>query len=185
MAVLAGVVRVFTWSSRGRHITLRYAYPGDLLGLAPLLTGSHISEAEGVTDATLALLSLDLLQRQATESPPFCWGLTEEMARQALEFVESFAVTAFEPVTVRVARHLRAAALQTPSRDTIAHLTHQRLADAVGTSREVVTRILGDLRDQKVIDTDNGRLRVLDGQRLARIAAAGSEPVDRAPPGDL
>ena len=58
-----------------------------------------------------------------------------------------------KPMTARVAYHLSQMTLPAPDGRAVAHISHQRLADAVGTVREVISRELRTLRAQGVIDT--------------------------------
>ena len=50
-----------------------------------------------------------------------------------------------------------------------ARVTQQALADGVGTVREVVARILRDFREEGIVDTTPGHIRILDPARLAAI----------------
>jgi CRP/FNR family transcriptional regulator len=49
-------------------------------------------------------------------------------------------------------------------------VTHQSLADATGSVREVVARALRNLRDEGVIATDVGRITILNPEALTRLA---------------
>ena len=61
-AILEGVVRTFTWASSGRQVTIRYARPGDLIGLTPLLSGDDTWSSEAVADSRVAIISLEHLR---------------------------------------------------------------------------------------------------------------------------
>lgn len=52
-------------------------------------------------------------------------------------------------------------------------VSQQRLADFVGTAREVITRQLRALREESVIETQPRRVIVVNEERLAAIAAGG------------
>jgi CRP-like cAMP-binding protein len=52
-------------------------------------------------------------------------------------------------------------------------VSQQRLADCVGTAREVITRQLRALREESVIEMQPGRVIVVNEERLATIAAGG------------
>jgi CRP/FNR family transcriptional regulator len=45
-------------------------------------------------------------------------------------------------------------------------ITHQELAEMVGTSRETVTRVLTRLREQKIIEVDQRRITLIDSKAL-------------------
>ena len=169
-AVLSGIVRMFIWSSDSRQTTLRYARAGDIVGLAASLAKSRVSEVEAVTDATLAMLSPDHIHALAEASPELAWLIAEAFARSSMTFASALASSQSDPAHVRVARHLLAIAMPTPDGRIAARITQQRLADAAGTAREVVSRALRDLRHQGILSAGEGRLVVLDAARLAAIA---------------
>jgi CRP-like cAMP-binding protein len=169
-AVLDGLVRVFIQLSGEHPTTVLYARPGQVIGLAPMLSRTEMSGAEAVTDTRLAMLSLASLRGMATRHPQLSWAIAEEIAGWAATAVWALA-HGTEPVRVRVARHLLELSRPAPGTTTVVPITHQHLADAVGTSREVVTRALRELRQLGVLATGSGEMVILSRVELARIAA--------------
>ena len=49
--------------------------------------------------------------------------------------------------------------------------THERLAAATGTSREVATRTLGTMQAEGILRTGRGKVEVLDLERLEALAS--------------
>jgi CRP/FNR family transcriptional regulator len=49
--------------------------------------------------------------------------------------------------------------------------THQKLADELGSVREVVSRILGDFQGQGIVRLERGQIRILDKVALERMAS--------------
>lgn len=47
-------------------------------------------------------------------------------------------------------------------------ITHQELADAVGSARETVTRTISELKAEGLLDGDHGALAIPDPQRQRR-----------------
>ena len=75
---------------------------------------------------------------------------------------------AFHHMDARLAAYLlrtASARLRTVDR------THGQIADELGTSREVVTRILKDFEVAGLIETSRGRIRLLSSQELQARAA--------------
>jgi CRP/FNR family cyclic AMP-dependent transcriptional regulator len=169
-AVCDGLVRVFTWTGDGRRVPLRYARAGDLIGLAGLLTGTTMLSSEVVTEATLALLSMDRLRNLASVHPDLAWALTEHVAGLGTESVATVLGAGFESVRVRVARHLLDLATQRLDGEVAVQATHRALADAVGTAREVITRVLRALREEGIVDNRGGLVIVVRPEALAGIA---------------
>jgi DNA-binding transcriptional regulator LsrR (DeoR family) len=56
-------------------------------------------------------------------------------------------------------------------------VTQQQLADHVGTAREVVARVLRELREAGIVLTTKRQLEITDPARLAAIAGRKSSPV--------
>jgi CRP/FNR family transcriptional regulator len=52
----------------------------------------------------------------------------------------------------------------------VVELTHQQLADEVGSVREIVTRILRSFADQGLVRLSRGSVEVLDAGGLRRVA---------------
>jgi CRP-like cAMP-binding protein len=172
--IRAGVVRVFVASTSGRQLTIQYARVGDLIGIATYLAGSDDWNAEAVTDVDVTVLTIDDLNRAAARNPELPLRIAEHMARWTTEAMRHAADEAGLPMRSRVARHLREASLRGPDGFLVAHINQQRLASAVGTAREVVSRELKLLRASAVIDATSGSVTVLDEGRLACLAAGGS-----------
>ena len=175
----AGVVRIFVSPRVGRQLTIRYGRVGDLIGIAPYLARVDDWNAEAITDVDVAVLNLDDMNRAAAQNPELPWRIAQHVAMCTAEALRSLADDAGQPMRVRTARHLREVSVRAPDGRLIAHITRQRLANAIGTAREVVSRELKVLRADHVIDTAAGSVTVLDEGRLTSIAA-GRTPAARA-----
>jgi CRP/FNR family transcriptional regulator, cyclic AMP receptor protein len=174
--VETGVVRVFVTTPVGRQLTIRYSRPGDVIGLARALAGSEEWKAEAVTDTTLTVSTIEELHRATAQRPDLRWEVAEHLATMATEALRAVADESAQSTTVRIARHLREMSLRGQGGRPVAHISHQRLADAAGTVREVVSRELIALRRAGVIVTVAGSVTVIDEERLAAIAAGSFSP---------
>jgi CRP/FNR family transcriptional regulator len=148
-----------------------------VIGLGARLGGLTTSSAQALTDTAAAIIPLDRVRRLALEHPALSWAFAEDMARWTSNVVRTAAEASRLPMTARVARHLLEIADPTP-RGTAAAVTHQQVADAVGSAREVVTRALGALRRAGVVETSPGRVVITDMGRLTLIAR-GDEVLER------
>ena len=54
------------------------------------------------------------------------------------------------------------------------HLTHQQIAAEIGTSREVVSRILKDLELEKLISSGRGSISILKPEELKKVSKKSS-----------
>jgi CRP/FNR family cyclic AMP-dependent transcriptional regulator len=170
IALLSGTVRVFMFTTGGRQVTLRFAGPGELIGLVAYLTGSDTSEAHAVTNVTAATLSVEHIHEIGRREPEILWALARDAATSALDALKRVADATTEPLTVRVAQHLLDLATAGPDGSIVAPVSHQVLAEATGTAREVVTRTLRGFRTQGLVETRKGRIVITDPARLTRVA---------------
>jgi CRP/FNR family cyclic AMP-dependent transcriptional regulator len=162
--VVDGLVRVYMTSPEGRQVTVRYARPGDVLGIAVLVGGPANVAAQTLAPSSLFRIDAETLTTAGRRDPRVSWAIAEELNRRLYDTLQQTAVNAFGSVRQRVAAHLLdlASAEQRPQGGLVAHVTQQELADAVGSVREVVARVLRDFRHDELVATRPDSVRILD-----------------------
>jgi CRP-like cAMP-binding protein len=147
-----GQVKVTKMSDDGREKILEMLEPGDFFGEMSLLDREPRSASIKTTSACLLLaLSrqdfLDLLR----QNPDAAMEMIRVMSHRIRETDEQIRGLLFERVESRTRRVLLRMAKEpapgAPDRLTTPTITHQQLADLVGTSRETITRVVKDLKD--------------------------------------
>ena len=166
--VVRGLLRVFLTSAEGRQVTVRYARPGDVLGIAVLVGGPASTGVQAVEPSSVFRISARTLTAAARRDPRVSWAIAEELNRRLYDTLEQTAVNAFGSVRQRVAAHLLdlASAQQHPRGRLAAQVSQQELADAAGSVREVVARVLRDLRVAGIVATTADSVVILDPARL-------------------
>jgi CRP/FNR family transcriptional regulator, cyclic AMP receptor protein len=104
--VVAGLLRVYLTSPEGRQVTVRYARPGDVLGIAVLVGGPAGVGVQTVEPSSVFRISRRTLTEAARRDPRVSWAIAEELNRRLYEVLEQTAVSAFGSVRQRVAAHL-------------------------------------------------------------------------------
>jgi CRP/FNR family transcriptional regulator, cyclic AMP receptor protein len=185
--IVDGLVRTHIRSESGRQITLRYAWPGDIIGTPALvmagvggdrgsdhweLYGGHRLHAEALRDTLLLKLApaqfLHLAQTQAAVAS----ALVTCLAHLTVETEQLLEDGLFLSIRARVARHLLDLAVCRDGKLVVAE-GHREIADAIGSVREVVSRTLVRLREEGVVDRRDGETILLNPSALHAIAAAG------------
>ncbi len=166
--VVRGLIRVFLSSPEGRQVTVRYARPGDVLGIAVLVGGPADTSVQTLEPSSVFRISGRTLTAAARQDPRVSWAIAEELNRRLYGVLEQTAVNAFGSVRERVAAHLLdlASGRQRPEGRLVANVSQQELADAAGSVREVVARALRDLREAGIVATAAGGIVILDPARL-------------------
>lgn len=166
--VTEGLVRVVVSSPEGRQATIRYAAPGALLGVSSLFSDQRIV-VSGVPlwASTVVMLRPNLLRGLAMREPLVAACLMGELADRVMDYQAELLGSTFSSLRQKVARHLLEMAIPLEgSGRLIAPVTQAELADAVGTSREVVVRILHDLREAELVETGRDGIVLADPERL-------------------
>jgi CRP/FNR family transcriptional regulator len=168
MLVVSGLIRVYMTSPEGRQVTVRYARGGDVLGIAVLVGGPANVSVQTLPASSLFRISSQTLTGAAHHDARVAWAMAEELNRRLYEALQQTATNAFGTVPQRVAAHLLdlASAQLHPRGRLVARVSQQELADAVGSVREVVARVLRDFRVAGIVSTSPDSVLILDPARL-------------------
>jgi CRP/FNR family cyclic AMP-dependent transcriptional regulator len=162
--VVRGLLRVYMSSPEGRQVTVRYARANDVLGIAVLVGGPAEVGVQTVAESTVFRIDARRLTSAARTDGRVSWALAEELSRRLYDTLEQTAINSFGSVRQRIATHLLdlASAQQRPLGPLVARVSQQELADAVGSVREVVARVLRDFRLAHLVTTSPDHIHVLD-----------------------
>jgi len=167
----SGLIRLHAVDQGGYGVTLRYVKPGGYFGEEALTGQRRRYFAEAVTDSSASRVAVDRLSRQALqELAAYLAGGLEQMNRSLLRL-------AAKPLRARIAAELlelsdSALAGRTDSGESVVYLTHDDLAAAVGSVRETVTKVIGEMARSGALRAGYGKIVVLDQAQLAEIAGA-------------
>jgi len=167
--MMNGLLRVYMHTGDGRQVTVRYVRAGDLLGAPALIAGPAPVFVQAVTHGTAFFFDVDRVKRAARNDASLAWALAEESVHRLYDVLEELAGNTFASVRQRVARHLLDLAASRPgaSRTLTASVNQQDLANSVGSVREVVARVLAELRAEHLVRTSPGRVEILDPVRMS------------------
>jgi CRP/FNR family transcriptional regulator len=162
----AGAVRVYLIGTEGREVTLYRVEPGSscVLSASCILGASGFPavaqvESDLVAWVVPAAVFRDWVDRSAFWRE-FVFRLLGERLAAVLARLEE---TTFGRVDARLARLLLAGGAEL-------QVTHQELANDIGTAREVVSRILERWKAEGWLESRRGSVRVLDPDALGRIS---------------
>jgi CRP/FNR family transcriptional regulator len=166
--VLEGAVRVAKSTSGGREILLYRVEPGQgciLSGGCLLGNADYSARAVAETDVTLLSIPPALFQELMLACEPFrrfVFGMYGERLAEVMELVEE---VAFRRLDVRLAQIL-------VQRGPVIEATHQKLADELGSVREIVSRLLRSFEGRGWVRLERERITLLEPAALAGLAAS-------------
>lgn len=166
----AGRVRTYHVGPDGRRLTTAIHQPGDLLGSMSIL-GQRLdaSWVECLDPATVCTMRRPDVERLLLSDPRVAARITEKLAARVAELEQRLSDTVLRSVPARTAAAL--IALSGPDGSSTIRLTHEQLADLVGTGRETTTRVLGEFADRGYIVLRRGRIAMRDLAGLRELAS--------------
>jgi CRP-like cAMP-binding protein len=165
-----GRVQLYRISPEGKKLVITTLGPHTLFGEMALLgTKMHNTFAEAIDDCLICVMSRTDLERLILNKPQVALRILEVTGKRLREAEERLENMAFKGIPARLASLLLRLA-EEQGNDEIAGLTHQDLAESVGTYRETATQVLNDLKAQGLIEIGRKRIKVLERDRLAEIA---------------
>jgi CRP/FNR family transcriptional regulator len=159
--ILSGSIRVYKCSENGREISLYEIVPGETCILnASCIIGRQGYPANAVTlnECRALLIPAQVFRRLMPLHEPlriFIYSLLGQRLAEIMELVEEVAFR-------RMDDRLRDYLLEKSS-DDILRATHQTIANDLGTSREVVTRLLRDLENRGEVHVSRNAITLLSG----------------------
>ncbi len=166
--LLAGRIKVCKSAANGRELMLYRVEPGgSCIISSSCLLGRSDYNARGIAETPLTLLLLPLpafAELMLGHAPfrDFVFHLFAERIAELMQLVEE---VAFARLDQRLARLL----LARP--DDALSVTHQQLADDLGSVREIVSRLLKGFAAQGLVELGREQIAIVDRPGLQRIAA--------------
>jgi CRP/FNR family cyclic AMP-dependent transcriptional regulator len=145
--LLDGRVRAFSSDARGREIVYGVYGPGDYFGEMSLDGGPRSASVIADSACRCALLTRQTLREHIRAEPEFAFELIERVIRRARLATSTARSMALLDVYGRLVQLLEgmAEAQADGTRLVGQRLTHAEIAARLGCSREMVSRLMGDL----------------------------------------
>ena len=157
--VLTGRARVVTTDSRGREVILATMNPGDYVGEMSLIDNQpHSATVRAEVQTDMLVLARSDFARCLPENSTLSYGVMRGLVRRLRNADRQIESLALLDVYGRVARTLLDMAEDDKGVKIIRHkVSRQDMAKVVGASREMVSRVMKDLEERGVIETqENG-----------------------------
>ena len=159
--VLKGAIRVFQ-QSEDREILLYYVRAEETctMSLAAAYFNNKSTSHGVVTEPTEVLIfPASLIDQWQLKYPSWNRYVMQMFRTRYDQLINSFQGVAFENIDTRVMDYLKEAAKKENGKSV--NLSHQQLADELGTTRVVISRILKDYEHRNKIKLFRGRIELV------------------------
>ncbi len=157
--VLQGEIRVFKTGESGREITLYEIGPGEtcILNASCILSNQgYPAEAVTLSDVKILLLPAQVFQELVHSSPDFRTFVFSQLNDRLVTVFQLIDEIVFGNLDQRLCEYL-----VEKSEDNILQSTHQIIANDLGTSREVISRLLKDMEREGKLELKRNRVTLL------------------------
>ena len=159
--ILSGSVKVFISSEDGREVVLNHQRAGDYFGDLSLIDRQPRAASVMTTEPSrFMIISRDDFMRCLRNNPEIALNLIKPLTSRIRVLAQNVSNLALLDVYGRVAHTLLQQAHEENGQQVTDRLTQQEIADMVGASRAMVSRILKDLKAGGYISIDKKRIIV-------------------------
>ncbi len=160
--ILSGRVKVYAANEAGKEVVLNTHGAGEYVGEVALDGGARSASVMTLEPTTCSVVTGESLRGFLANHPDFALHLIHNLIWRLRQSTESVKGLALHDVYGRITQLLRR--LATPEGGVLVvheRLTQQDIADRVGASREMVSRIFKELAVGGYISTQAGRITIL------------------------
>ncbi len=171
----SGKVKIHQISPAGREVILWFCLPGEIFGLAEVARGGERAvNAQACAESELLAVSRDRFRSFLAEHPGAALLTMQVLSSRMRVLGEIFVNLVSDDVTTRIAKlivRLGAHYGTRVGKDIVLNipLTHQEIADMVGTSRQTVTTSFSALNRQGVLRVNNHRICIESPELLSEL----------------
>lgn len=158
--LLSGKIRVYLADDAGKEIVLQTAdEPGAHFGeLALLLDRPRTASVETLEDSRFMVISRSSLLACLEAQPQIAIGIMRYLAEKVEQLTERVGSLALDDVYGRLAKALTELAREEDGRLLTPRVTQQELAQMIGATREMVSRIFKELKAGDYIAIEDKRI---------------------------
>lgn len=170
--VNGGRVKISKVTRDGKALTLSYCGPSEIFGETCMVAGDPREEmAEAMENSMVTEMARGDFENLLKNHAELGLRMTQLLARRRLELENKLETLVFRDVTSKLAELLLELAGEygvEDSRGTLVALkiTHQELANLIGSTRETVSLTLSQFKKKKLICTEGRRVIISDAESL-------------------
>ena len=170
--VQKGKVKVFKTNNEGKELIVKIANEGEFFGYVAMLENSVYKEnADALEDSEIVAIPRHEFEELLNQNAEVSRKFIKLLASDVTEKEEQLLHIAYNSLRKKVADALLT--MQLTYKNSIEKqidITRENLAAIAGTATESLIRTLTDFRVEKLIDIREGKIIILNGERLEHMA---------------
>lgn len=167
--VKSGSIKVFQSDPDGRELITNIYNEGDFFGYEPILEGNlYQQSAMAMVDSELISIPKHDFITLLQDHPNVSQGFISLLCKKVAEREKGLLHLAYNSVRQRTAEALLKVQQSKGLKENI-NISRDDLAKIVGTASESVIRVLSDFKDEKLIEIDSGKIKIIQPEKLEKV----------------
>ena len=160
--VLQGRVKVYASNAQGREFAIAFHGPGEYVGEMTLDGGVRSASVVTIDPTVCAIVHREQFREFILKNPDFALHLIEKLINRVRATTEDVKSLALTDVYGRLVRVLLSLAQEREGQVVVAEkLTQQDIAERIGASRDMVSRVMKDLVEGGYLAIEDRTIRIL------------------------
>jgi CRP-like cAMP-binding protein/CheY-like chemotaxis protein len=167
-----GKVKIYKTNNEGKELILRILNTGEFFGYIAMLEDTvYKANAEAMEDCEIAAIPRNEFEELMRTNPEVCRKFIKLLAKDVTEVEEHLLHIAYNSLRRKVADALLNIhkKYEEKSGDCSINISRENLAAVAGTATESLIRTLGDFKNEHLIDIKDGKIAILNLQKLERM----------------
>lgn len=159
--IIKGRVKVFLTGDDGKELVLSELASGDYFGELGLLSGDRrTASIMTLENCDFLILTKASLLKLIADQPSVAVAIMQDLVKKLRSATDSMGMLGLMDVYGRIRKVITDAAQEEDGRLLTGRMTQQDIADRVGSSREMVSKILSELRKGGYVETSGKRIQI-------------------------
>ncbi len=178
ISLAKGKVKIYKDGLNGKEQILRLIRPGDFIGYRALFADDHYNASAGAfEDSIVCIVNKDDLYKVVEQNHLFAIQITTFLAKELGE-AESYLISLTQKhlrgrLAESILRLSETYGFESDNTTVKIQLYREDLANLANMTTSNAIKTLYNFRDEKVIELDGKKIRILDIQKLERISRIG------------
>ena len=170
--VIKGKVKTYRTNDDGKELATDIYVPGDFIGYIALLEGGVYKDtAEALEDTELAIIPKEDFEELVNNNKEVAQRFIRLLAKNISDKESQLLGLAYNSLRKKVAEAIikLQQKYQSGNEPFVIDISRESLATIAGTATESLIRTLSDFKSEKMIDIQNGAIKILDAKKLASL----------------
>jgi CRP/FNR family transcriptional regulator len=170
--VISGRIKIFKLSFEGKEQILHILGPGEPFGEVPVFAGQKFpAHSQTLDKSRVFYFSREELLNLIKGHPDIALNMLSVLSKRLRQFTNMIDDLSLKEVPGRLASHLLYLSdLQKDSSNVALTITKSQLASLLGTIPETLSRILGKMTGQGIIESRGNKIKIIDKEALISLA---------------